>query len=199
MKNAFDALAKSAPATKTSNPDKVIAEVTDTIKAKVATFIDNKAKMKTLEAAQAEIETAIIEHVRPQQDELGYCGSYVKSLVVPGTNDTQVLLVTADKFSVPQKPEELAEITKVTGPKKYDEFFETKRTIKVLDNVTKDEDKLNTMAEAIKTAGLNIADFFEVCDKVFAKKDLDVKQYTLPKAKLATFRTLVKQAKPALR
>ena len=55
------------------------------------------------------------------------------------------------------------------------------------------------MAAAIEKAGLNIADYFDVADKVIARDDLDRNQYKLNKSKLEEFRTMVRQNKPALK
>jgi hypothetical protein len=144
-----------------------------------------------------DLETTIIEHVRPQQDELAYCGSFTKSLTVAGKT-ASVTYVTSDRFSVPQDEAAQSEIKKVTG-KKYDDFFEVKRTISMKDTALKDETTLNKVAAACEKAGLNLADIFDVGDKVLAKEDLDRKQYELTAKQLQTFRSLVRQSKPALK
>ena len=67
-KNAFDTAAKSAPAVKSAKSSKAMAEVTPEIAAKVDEYVQTKAQIKAAEAQLGELETAIIEHVRPQQD-----------------------------------------------------------------------------------------------------------------------------------
>lgn len=194
---AFDKIAKKVCDAPKSASTKIQAEVTEEIQTKVDQFVANKAELKRLEADQKDIETTIIEHVRPQQDELAYCGSFTKSLQVQGKTQT-ITFVTMDKFSVPQDEASQAEIKKVLG-KKFDEFFETKRSITLKDTVLKDEKTLDKIAAACEKAGLNIADIFDVGDKLVAKDDMDRKQYELTKKNLDIFRTLVRQAKPALK
>ena len=197
--NAFDSIAKKTATEKPSKKSDIPqAEVNTAIQAAVDTFVTTKATIKTAEAQLKELETTIIEHVRPQQDELAYCGSFTKSLKVPG-KDSSVLFSTSDRFSVPQEPETQTAIKELVGTKNYDAFFQIKRTISVKSTVITDEDKLNTMAQAIEKAGLSVADYFDVADKVVARDNLDLNQYKLPKARLASFRTLVRQNKPALK
>ena len=198
MSNAFTK--KIAP--KTTDKAEVTAETTDEVKAQVDQFVVNKASIKKLEAQQAAIEEAIIGHVRPQQDEVAYCGNFTKSMVVPG-KDSQVKYVTMDRFAVPQEPEALAALKKLVG-KKYDDMFETVQTISVKKDIlngTKESDAiLNKIAAACEKAGLDIATIFDRTEKVIGKDDLDKKQYEVLKpVQLEEFRTLVRQAKPSLR
>lgn len=196
-KNAFDKIAKSVTATEKKS-DTPVAEVNAAIQSAVDSFVVTKARIKTDEATLKTLETTIIEHVRPQQDELGYCGSFTKSLKVPGTEST-VTYVTSDRFSVTQDEPVQDALKTLVGPKNYDLFFQTKRTITVKKEVIDSEEKLNEMAAAIEKAGLNIADYFDVADKVIARDDLDRNQYKLTKSKLEEFRTMVRQNKPALK
>ena len=195
--SAFDKIAKK-PETSTRSKDKVVAETTPEIQTKVDLFVANKAELKRLEADQAQLEATIIDFVRPQQDELAYCGSFTKSLSVPGATN-QVTFVTMDKFSVPQDEEPIEALKKLVG-KNFDTMFETKRTIKMKDTAAKDEATLTKIASACEKAGLDIASIFDVGDKYIAKDDLDRKQYEVLKPKqLIEFRSLVHQAKPALK
>lgn len=198
MSNAFDKVAKKADGTtKTSSKAKVAAEVTSEIKNKVDSFVANKAELARLEAENKDIESTIINHVRPQQDELGFCGSFTKSLLVTG-NNASVTYVTSDRFSVPQDEAAVTEIKKVAG-KLFDDMFETKRSIAMKDATLKNEETLNKIAAACEKAGLSVGEIFDVSDKLIAKDGLDQKQYELPKTKLDQFRALVRQSKPALK
>lgn len=198
MASAFDAIA-SKPTPSKKKSDLAVAETTKDIAKKVSQYIVNKAELKRLEAEQGDLEGDIIAHVRPQQDEMAYCGTFVKSLHVPGANDDRVTYVTSDRFSVPQEDDAQAEIKKLLGPKKYDEFFDSTSTIAIHPDVLKDEKTLNKIAAACEKAGLNIGEIFTNTVKIVATKGLDEKQYQLPKTKLNTWRTLVRQAKPALK
>jgi hypothetical protein len=196
MASAFDKIAKKVSDTPKSK-DKATAEVNPEIQTKVDQFVANKAELKRLEAEQKTIEETIIGHVRPQQDEMAYCGSFTKSLAVPGVN-TAVTYVTMDKFSVPQDEAALDEIKKLVG-KRFDDMFETRRSITMKKTAIEDEITINKIATACEKAGLNVGDIFDVGDKVTAKDNLDRKQYDLTKKQLDVFRTLVRQTKPALK
>jgi hypothetical protein len=195
--SAFDTIAKPVAAKDSKSTTKIAADLTSDIKFKVDTFVNNKAELKRISAEQAEIETAIIEHVRPQQDKLAYDGTFTKSLQLQGVSNS-VTFVTMDKFSVPQDEEAVAAIRKLLNGK-FNDLFETKRFISMKKEAVENETILNKVAKACEKAGLSLGEIFEVGDKIVAKDDLDRKQYDLPKTKLAEFRTLVRQAKPALK
>jgi hypothetical protein len=103
-----------------------------------------------------------------------------------------------DKFSVPQDEESVEAIKKLLNGK-FNDLFETTRFISMKKEAVANEDILNKIAKACEKAGLSIGEIFDVGDKIVAKDDLDRKQYDLPKTKLEVFRTLVRQAKPALK
>ena len=186
--NPFDSIAKpkSASAAKTS---KIAAVVTDAVKAAVDAFIRIKAELARLEAEQKDQAEVIRDSVRPQQDKLAYSGSYSKSFDVAGTAGS-VVYTTTDRFSVPKEADAQAALQTLLG-KKFDEFFEQKRTItfKAADNTV----LMGKIMKAITASGLEISDVFDVVDALTAKPDLDRKQYELPEAKLAEFRTLCRQ------
>jgi len=196
--NAFDKIAsKPSVTSKKKSKVKVAAEVTEEVKDAVDTFISNKAEIKRLTSEQKEVEDTILDHVRPQHDEMGFCGSYEKSMTVQG-HKSALTFVVSDKFSVPQTDAEIAALKKLTG-KKFEEFFSTSRNIAIKKEVLDDEKMLNKVAKACEAAGLSIGEIFDVGDRIVANEGLDEMQFELPKTKLDVFRTLVKQAKPALR
>jgi hypothetical protein len=186
-----------AVATTPKTKAKTIAEVTEEIQNQVDLFVKNKATLKQLEADQGILESAIIEHVRPQQDEIAFCGSHTKSLKVPG-HDYELTYVTMDKFSVPQDDASKKAIKDLVK-EKFNDMFETKETYLIKEEISKDDKKMNDLASACEKAGLDISLYFDRVEKLIAKKDLDVKQYELKASGLETFRTLVRQAKPSLR
>ena len=196
--NAFAAIAKPATTGSKTATKKLTASVTPKLKTLVDEFVSNKAKIKALEASQAEAESAIIEHVRPQQDKEAFAGNFSKSFLVAGVS-SEVTYNTSDRFSVPQEEETLAELKKAIGEKKYNEFFDVKPSIALKDSVVKDDAMLNKIASACEKAGLPIGEIFNMTNKVVAKDALDEKQYTLPEEKLPLFRTFVRQNKPALK
>ena len=193
----FDKIAKPASET-AKTASKVTASVTEEIKAAVDAVIAKKAEVKRLEAELKGNETTVIDHVLPQYDNQARTGSFTKSLVVPGNVGT-LTAVWSDAFSIPQEPEVQAEIKKLVGTKRFEEFFDTKQTITIKAAVLEDEKLLNQIADACTKAGLDIGALFDVTDKLTAKDDLDRKQFDLDAAKLATFRALVRQKKPALK
>jgi hypothetical protein len=196
MNNKFQ---KSITATteKSKTKAKAIAEVTEEIKTKVDKYVDNKATIKQLEADQLQIEEILVGHVRPQQDEMAFCGSFTKSMKVPGHN-YELTYVTMDKFSIPQDEDSLKAIKNLVKDK-YPTMFETKEVYSIKTDVAKDDNKMNALATACEKAKINISEYFDRVEKVVAKDDLDLKQYELGATTLETFRTLVRQAKPSLR
>ena len=196
MASAFDKIKKAAaPAARKTEVR--TATVNDGIREAVDKLIDAKAASKAIEAQIVECETTIIEEVRPQQDQLAIAGDFVKSLEVPGNKGT-VLFSTTDRFSVPQDPEALAALQKLCG-EKFGEFFGEKQTLSIKSAVLANEETLNKIAKACEKAGLVLGDIFDNTVKVVAKDNLDRKQYELGAKKLAEFRTMVKQNKPALK
>jgi hypothetical protein len=187
----------TAVTTTTKTKYKAEAEVTEDIQDKVDLFVNNKATLKQLEAEQLTLEGAIVEHVRPQQDEMAFCGSHTKSLKVPGHNYT-LTYVTMDKFSVPQDEDSLKAIKDLVKGK-YDDMFEAKEKISIKEAVAKDDKLMNKIADACEKAKLDISELFDRVEVIKAKDDLDVKQYELTPKDLEIFRTLVRQAKPSLR
>lgn len=199
--NGFDKIAKKATTATKKASVKVAAEVTKDMMQKVTRLISTKAQIKQLELDKATLEQEVIAVVRPQQDTLAYSGNYTNALEVAGAGEGEkVLYITQDRFILPQEEEPLSELRKVCG-KVYDEFFEVKRIISVKESVVKETsgEKLNRLVEACKKAGIDIAEVFDVADKVVAKPGLDQKQYDLPAEKLASFRVYARQFKPALK
>jgi len=200
MATGFDALAKKGTTATKKATAKIAATVTKEVAQKVDDLIVTKGKIKQLEGVKSGLELEIINHIRPQQDKLAYDGQYTNALEVSGAGAGKVLYITSDRFVVPQEEENINELRKVCG-KKYDEFFEVKRIISVKESVIKEAsgEKLQKICDACKKVGLDIAELFEVADKVVSKANLDSNQYELSKEKLAEFRTLVRQYKPALK
>ena len=196
-KNPFDAIAKKAPATG-KKPSKVQANVTDDIKAQVDQFVSIKGQIDSLSAKKEQCQDKIISHVRPQQDDLAYNGEFTKSLSVPG-NIGELTYVTTDRFSLP-KEEEAQQALKDLFGEHFDECFKTKRTIVLKETVQEDEVFMDKLIKAVKAAGRDFADTFDVTDSLVQKPDLDQKQYQfISKDKLETFRSLAKQYSPSLK
>jgi hypothetical protein len=197
--NAFDALSKKATTATKKASIKIEASVTSDIRKKVDALIQTKAQIKQLESDKAIFEVAIIGHVQPQIDELAYNGSFTNAMSVPGSEQS-VSMIASDRFVVPQEDEPLDALRKVCG-KSYDEFFEVRRVITVKDTVVKESsgEKLGKLVDACKKAGIDIAEVFDVADKVVAKDNLLQNQYKLPKTTLQEFRSLVRPWKPSLK
>lgn len=196
-KNPFDAIAKKAPVTGKKS-SKVQAKVTDEIKAQVDQFVSIKGQIDALAAKKDQCQDKIISHVRPQQDELAYKGEFTKSLSVPG-NIGELTYVTTDRFSMPKEEEAQGALKELFG-EHFEECFKTKRTIVLKDEVQEDAVFMDKLIKAVKAAGREFSDTFDVTDSLVQKPDLDQKQYQfLPKEKLETFRSLAKPYSPSLK
>lgn len=195
--NAFDRIATKSADKKSSSTTKKQASTTETVQKTVDELIANKAQMAKLTQAISDNESIIIGHVMPQYENLARKGEFTKSLEVMGKKG-RLLFVTSDSFSVPQDEDSLNALQELLGDL-FDNFFEKKRAISIKETALKDEKILNKVAAACTKAGLNIADIFEVGDKVVAKDDLDRKQFEVPEEKYPTFKALVHQKKPALK
>ena len=193
----FAELAKS-PAAVSKKSSKMTAKVTEPIKKAVDKLVNTKASIASLEAEKAALEEQIIGHVRPQQDENARKGDFSKSYLVEGES-SNVTYVTSDRFSVPKTPEELEALKRLLGPDRFNEWFDKERTITLKESASKNPEFIRVLQTALAAAQLNFADSFEVIDTVYAKKELDMKQYVLAQPVLDQFRTLCKQNKPALK
>ena len=196
--NPFDALAVNAPVTaakgKATHP---VAEVDDEVMQAVEDVVSIKAKIKVLEQELVTAEEIIIEAVRPQHDDLARSGKFTKSMSVNGY-DAIITYVTSDKFSALKDPV-IIDHVKDLLKKRFDEFFEKARTISMKKAIVEDQAKITALVNAFTKANLTLGDYFDVEDVLKAVKGLDEKQFELSVKDLAEFRTLVKQAKPALK
>ena len=198
--NAFDSIAQSAPPKASKKSEKPVAVVNDEVREAVDTFLKTKASIKAAEHDLALAEEIIISHVRPQQDKNARSGNFSKSYAVPGTVDgVEVTYVTSDKFSVPNDKIVQDHIKDTVGEKRFAEMFTKVRTIALRSEVVEDSKAIDKIVAACTAAGIDLATTFNVVDVLKANKDLDLKQYELTEKQLNDFRTLVKQAKPALK
>lgn len=162
--------------------------------------IASKATIKQLKAAQENDEAVIIDHVRPQQETYARDGNFSKSLLVGGTDEKRNLTyVTSDKFSIPKSKEIYDEMKSTIGQKKFDELFEMERTIQISEEMQKNTKFISDIIALAKKAGVSTADAFVVTDTLIAKPGMDEKQFSLPREKLVTLLTLIRQNKPALK
>jgi hypothetical protein len=194
----FKAIATSAPASKTKKSSMPTAEVTNEVKNSVDLVVSHKAEISRLEAELATHEITIIDHVRPQQDTSARAGNYSKSFKVPG-NVGALTYVTSDRFSAPKDAAIIEQLKQLIGMAKFDEWFEPKRTIKLKPEAQADQTFIQKLVKVVADAGMNLGDAFEVTDTLVTKEGLDEKQFELSPAKLEEFRTLCRQAKPALK
>jgi hypothetical protein len=193
----FDRLAKTGKTPVASSKVRVAAVLTPELQAKVDDFLKTKAEIAALEAHKKDVSGEVCADVRRQQDEMAYNGQFTNSLQVKGTKG-EAIYISADSFSVPQEEDTQEELRKLLG-KKYDDFFQTKRTITLHENVVSNSEMLDKIATVCEKAGMNIGEIFDVRDKVLAVDALDEKQYDLPKEKLDVFRSLVRQKSPYLK
>ena len=195
--NPFDALA-SAPKASSKTSTKIAATVDDKIKGMVDIIIKAKATIDTAQQEKDSAELEVISFIRPQQDKLARSGTFTKSLLVQG-NTGSLTYVTQDKWVCPQDSDTREAIKDLIGDKKFEEMFQTVRTIALKPAVQENTDLINKIVKAVTDAGISIGDAFEVSDKFITKKALDEKIYELPEKKVEELRSLVKQYKPAVR
>ena len=196
--SALDRIGKTAVKTGAKKTQKTAATTTPEIRTAVDEFIQLKARIKADEAALADKETQIIDHVRPQQDSEAFAHRFSKSFDVAG-NTGSVLYNTSDRFSIPQAEDAQTAIKDLVGDL-YNEFFKLTPHLSIKAEVLKDEALLERILTACETAGLDLGTIFEKTEKVEAVDGLDEKQYRLGTAtKLDQFRTLIRQNKPALK
>lgn len=197
MSDPFAKITKKNGTASKSAASKIAAAVNPKIKQTVDRVIELKAKIKQLEADESQAEQTIIEHVQPQQELQARQGNFSKSFLVEGQTGSLTYIVT-DKFSVPKDEEVHEELKKMLG-QKFDEFFEYKRTVALNEKVQENTTLVNKIIKACETAGISLAEAFNVTDVLVSKKDLDKRQYELDANTLATFKSLVKQYKPSLK
>lgn len=201
---AFGALAKPKASASKSSAPKVIAQVTPEIMTAVDSVITIKQEIKAKEGELAVQEGIVIGHVSPQQDNLARAGDFTKSLLVEG-NAGNVLYNTADSFSVTamnkaEGGEAVQEAVKnLIGDERYVAWFKKKRTIALKENVVLDQEKIGAIVAAMRAAGLELGEYFNVTDVVVHCEDLDRKQYELDDQTLGEFRALVPPRKAALK
>jgi len=196
--NPFDAIAKPSAPTKGPKAPKVAATVTDPVRKAVDQVIELKAEESRVEAERKQAEDVIRTHVGPQQDELGFAGNFTGTLSVAG-NKGEVLYIASDRFSVPKESEAQEELKKLLGDK-FDECFESRRTITLKKEAMENQDLINKIVKALDKGGFTLADAFDVTDALAAKPGLLEKQYKILTAqKLAQMRTIVRQYNPGIK
>ena len=193
----FGKIAKKNGTASKSAANKIAAAVTPKIKQTVDRVINLKAQIKQLEADESQAEQTIIDHVMPQQELQARQGNFSKSFFVEGAS-TSLTYTTTDKFSIPKDEDVHEEIKKLLGPK-FEEFFEYKRTVALNPKVQENTPLVNKIIKACETAGVSMAEAFDVTDVLVSKKDLDKRQYELDANTLAIFKSMVKQYKPSLK
>lgn len=197
--NVFDAFASTSGPTKSSASKKIAVEdITPELKVQVDLIIGNKAKIKALKAMQDQAELALIEHVFPQQETHARAGNFCKSFTIVGTDDNSLTITWPDKWSVPKEPEVHTRIKGLLS-KLFDNFFKTVRKVTLTDEAMNNNDLIDDFVAVAKERGYEVPEAFIITDALVCVKDMDEKQFSLPKAKTATLRTLIKQTKPTIK
>lgn len=197
--NAFDAFAKTTAPTKKSASKKIAAiGVSEDVRNAVDTVISAKAKIKALKANLEEAEATVIGHVYPQQEAHARDGNYCKSFTVDGNDNSLVTVTTADKFSVPKEEAVHEELKKLLG-KQFNIYLETRRKVEFTEDAMQDKGLINDMVAVAQKHGYEVPDVFSIVDSLATVEGTDENQFNLPKAKLAAFRTMVKQYKATVK
>jgi hypothetical protein len=195
--NPFDAIAKPAAPAKKSASNKIAAEVNDEISNAVDLIIAHKAEIKRLEAEMDDHSDKVRDHVFKQQAQHARKGNYSKTFDVKG-NVGNLTYVSSDRWTLP-KEADLQEALQTFLGKRFEEWFETRRTITLKPAAADNGDLIGKLSKAIEAAGFSMADVFEVTDALKSKKDLDENQFELDDKALTQFRTICKQYKAGLK
>lgn len=196
--NPFDDLAKKEPATKKSASNKITAEVNEEISNSVDLIISHKAEVKRLEAETEDHSDKVRNHIFTQQAAHARKGNYSKTFDVKG-HVGNLVYVSSDRWTLPKEAELQEALKKFLGDKRFDEWFETRRTITLKPTAAENQELITKLSKAIADAGLKMADVFEVTDALKSKKDMDENQFQLEDKTLAQFRTICKQYKAGLK
>jgi hypothetical protein len=197
VSNPFDAIAKPVTAKKAAS-NKIAAEVTEEISGAVDVIIARKAEIKRLEADLDENSDKVRDHVFKQQAAHARKGEYAKTFDVKG-NTGNLTYVASDRWTLPKEAELQEALKKFLGDKRFDEWFEIRRTITLNEAVSENSDLVGKIQKVLETAGLSLADAYTVVDTLKTKKDLDEKQFELSDKELAQFRTICKQYSAGLK
>jgi len=196
--NPFDAIAKSSSPTKKSASNRIAAEVNDEISTSVDLIIAHKAMIKSLEAEMDDYSDKVRDHVFKQQAIHARKGNYSKTFDVKG-NVGSLTYVASDRWTLPKEVELQEALEKFLGDKRFEEWFESRRTITLKPTAAENQDLITKLNKAIEAAGLSMADVFDVTDVLKSKKDLDENQFELDDKTLTQFRTICKQYKAGLK
>lgn len=196
--NPFDAFATAKPAAKKSASAKIAADMTPEVQTAVDLVIKNKAAIKALKAELEQAELEIIEHVYPQQEKHARDGNYCKSFTVTGTNGAVATVTTGDKWSVPKDTGVWDALKKLLA-KQFDKFMHMVRTVSLTEKAMNDTKLINDFVAVAVEHGYEVTEAFTIVDQLACQKGMDETQFTLPKAKLAEFRSLVKQYKATIK
>ena len=196
--NAFDAFASTSGPAKSASKKIAVEGITPELKEQVDLIIGNKAKIKALKATQNQAELALMEHVFPQQEAHARAGNFCKSFTIVGTGDNSLTITWPDKWSVPKEPEVHTGIKGLLG-KLFDNLFKMVRKVTLTDKAMNDGDLINDFVAVAKERGYEVPEAFTITDALICAKDMDQKQFDLPKAKLATLRTMIKQTKATIK
>ena len=195
--NPFDAIAKPVT-TKKAASNKIAAEVNEEISNAVDLIIARKAEIKRLEAELDDSSDKVRDHVFKQQAGHARKGNYSKTFDVKG-NVGNLTYVASDRWTLPKEAELQEALKKFLGDKRFDEWFEIRRTITLNEAVSGNSELISKIQKVLEAAGLSLADAYTVVDTLKTKKDLDENQFELDDKQLTQFRTICKQYKAGLK
>ena len=178
--------------------NRIAAEVNDEISTSVDLIIAHKAMIKSLEAEMDDYSDKVRDHVFKQQAIHARKGNYSKTFDVKG-NVGSLTYVASDRWTLPKEVELQEALEKFLGDKRFEEWFESRRTITLKPTAAENQDLITKLNKAIEAAGLSMADVFDVTDVLKSKKDLDENQFELDDKTLTQFRTICKQYKAGLK
>jgi hypothetical protein len=160
--------------------------------------VDEVVKWKKIEkeaaAERLSKEVDIIDFVQVKQDEDGLHNNYQKSYYVQGDKE-RVTFVSSDRFSSP-KPEDIPQLKEVLG-EKFSEFIEQSISFVVKSEVIENQELLTELRKLVGDD--KFFKFFEAKTRYVATEGFDKKRYSLPSEVLNAVKTLVPQAKPAIK
>ncbi len=172
MLNSASQISASSPKKQSSNPIvKLDAEQSKLI----STFNTEKKNMKDAETAMKSAGQEIQKIVQQEYDNNGFCGQYSGTYqVVSEDGKEKISCIYIDKWSIPQKPEEVAAAKEAIGEDVWNKVTIAKREVVLKPEVFTD-DKLKK--EFMELMASNFGKFFNVEIKYETIPDLKEKIY----------------------
>ena len=187
--------AKTKPTTKAKKADaSVLNHAPAEVKANIKTLVAAKKTMKKAKSEVAVAEKSIIDFGLQHKHSEAFDGRFKKSYKIAGDDDTQVTLVTANKWSF--APADVGIIKEILGDE-AEEMLPTTYNVSIKPEVFTDDEK---QAELMELLGDRWNEFFDTTASNKPCDDFDEKVYKVLDAdELNDLNVYCKQSKPSVR